>query len=260
MTGNKIQRIKAQELNVDPMVQRGLNTVKMNKIRDTWDDTLVGVLVVSQRGDGTYYVIEGQHRLAAAMDHPELGGAYEFLCEVYTGLTLAQEAQMFRGINTLRSLPSAYDRYRVSLVAGDESAILIDDVLKELDLKAGASATNDTVGCVQALTRVVEKFGKETLHNSLSVLIAAFGRAADTYDADLLQGVAHLIGTNERVDFKRLTSKLAGRGRTKFSPGDWKRQVASIGKMGGSTSRSSVIRRILMEAYNNGIKEEKWLR
>ena len=55
-----------------------------------WDERLLDPVIVSFR-DGKFYVIDGQHRIAA-MRKMNNGSEVMAVCKVYSGLTYEQEA------------------------------------------------------------------------------------------------------------------------------------------------------------------------
>src|SRR5690242_16192920 len=90
--------LRADELVIDPMMgERKYNARRAKRIAQTIDPDALGVLYVSKRRDGTYVVIDGQHRRGAFI---ELGwGDQKMPCHVYHGLTLADEARLFAEFN-----------------------------------------------------------------------------------------------------------------------------------------------------------------
>jgi hypothetical protein len=250
-----IEPIKAGHLQVDREVQRQFSKPKAERMSASWNESAVGVLIVSRRGDGAYFIIDGQHRHWSAVD--AVGLQYEFMCEVHVGLSLADEARMFLDLNTLRTLPNAYDKYRISLMAEDPEAIGIQAALKSLDLAAGVSAGTDRVGALIAVSRIYRQLSTDGLRATLAIAIEAFGRSPDTYDADILQAIANLLKVSPGLDRKRLARKLNRRGRVVKTPADWKRSGAEIARVGGSTSRASSIARMISEAYDSGLVATK---
>ena len=91
------QRIECVPLEriVAEQYQRILNMKNVAGIVKNFDPAKLGVLVVSHRADGTYAVLDGQHRLAALR---RLG--YDAAnCIVLEGMTIRQEADYFRRQN-----------------------------------------------------------------------------------------------------------------------------------------------------------------
>ena len=98
------QRIECVPLEriVTEQYQRILNMKNVAGIVKNFDPAKLGVLVVSHRADGTYAVLDGQHRLAALR---RLG--YDAAnCIVLEGMTIRQEADYFAG-RTRTSSPCA---------------------------------------------------------------------------------------------------------------------------------------------------------
>ncbi len=85
------QKLKVVPRTVDLQVQTAKNLTPETKeiIRD-WDERLLDPVIVSFR-DGKFYVIDGQHRIAA-MRKMNNGSEVMAVCKVYSGLTYEQEA------------------------------------------------------------------------------------------------------------------------------------------------------------------------
>jgi hypothetical protein len=250
-----IRQLKAGQLQVDPIVQREFKPHKARKLSEEWEDTAVGVLVVSKRADGSHWIIEGQHRWAAGLDL--FGEDYKFTCEVHTKLSLEDEAMMFLLINNNRTKPTPYDRFRIALVAGHADELAIDRVAQKLDLTLGPTARSSTIGAIEALRRILQAVDEEGLHDTIDVAIQAFGRHAETYDADMLQAIAALLEAKPDLDQRRLAKVLTKSGRTPMTVNDWKRAGAQIRKHGGSSSRRLPIARLIGEAYDRGLADQK---
>ena len=119
----RFEYIDKTRLAIDRTVQRDAsNAVSEKNIRSIaaeWDWVACGVLSVSMR-DGEYVVFDGQHRLMAAMKREEIT---TLPCLVFKNATVADEASGFLKINTGKKPVSLFDRHRIALIAGDESAI-----------------------------------------------------------------------------------------------------------------------------------------
>jgi hypothetical protein len=245
-----IEAVPVGLLSFDPTVNRAPIAAKVRKIRENFQPMLVGVPVVSKRTDGDYVVLDGQHRVLAIVTNPALGEEYELPCECLAGLTREQEAAIFLGLNRDRTPTKPYDQFRVGVVAGNPSYVAIQRVLSDLGLKAGASAGTNRVGCVRALESILDKHGEEILHTALAVLVDAFGRDAETFDADLCHAVAIILATNPGVDAGRLAARMSKDGKVVLSPAQWKRRAALATGATGGNSRWPAIAKLLVNAYN----------
>lgn len=256
-----IESVPVGLLSFDDEINRLPVVVKVKNIRDHFRPELLGVLAVSHREDGDYVVLDGQHRTLGIISNPELGENYEVQCEVFTGLTFAEEARMVTSLNTLRTAMRPFDLYRAGLVGGHTVYQAIDKVLTGLDLKVGRSASKNTVGCIKAMANVVERsggpaVGGKVLGTALLILIDAFGREPETYDADMLQAVALVLARNtlSDKDARRLALKLGRDGKAVLTPEQWKRRATAVG---AGHQRQWAIANLLVEAYNLRLSEEK---
>lgn len=120
------------QLKVRPEYQRTLNDKRVLRMAAKFDPILVGNLEVAY--DGTdYWVIDGQHRLAAM----QLAGITAVDARVHEHLTLAQEADLFARLNTERKAVTPNDLFKAELVAGIPRAVEIEQTLRTYELSVG---------------------------------------------------------------------------------------------------------------------------
>lgn len=119
------QRIHVSQLHVDPMVQRATDLVRAKGMGGKFDINATAALIVSHRDDGKYFVVDGGHRLAAALF---AGYDGKLLCIVHEGMTQAEEAALFLLLNDSK-LVQAIDKFRVRVMARDLAAVHIHDAL-----------------------------------------------------------------------------------------------------------------------------------
>lgn len=101
-----LEQINTQILNVDRTYQRPLkNTYK--RIAAQFDPLLVGVITLSRRADGTIWILDGQHRVAAAKEK----NIETLDALIYEGLTIEQEAYIFSMQNHNRIKVNPFDLY-----------------------------------------------------------------------------------------------------------------------------------------------------
>ena len=105
--------------------QRILNMKNVAGIVKNFDPAKLGVLVVSHRADGTYAVLDGQHRLTALR---RLG--YDAAnCIVLEGMTIRQEADYFRRQNENKQSLRINDTFNASLWAEDAESLRIKELM-----------------------------------------------------------------------------------------------------------------------------------
>ncbi len=244
-------KVKVANLQVDPDVQRMFDNRLANKIEGQWDPLFAGTLVVSHRGNGEYFVLDGQHRLAAA--ERKEGPDFEFDCEIHEGLTRREEAQMYLRHNKDRKSARPYDNFKVALVAGYKTEVMIDAQVRAVGLEVAGSPSANKVAAVQSLVRIAETPNTPVnlIELTLSVCERAWGRDSTTWDSLILQAVARVIGRNANViDLNRLTRVLA-----KSTVDQWKAQAVATAKGGGgSVSRSNALAELIVPNYNSRLR------
>lgn len=192
-------------LKFDARVQRATIPARVKKlVRDFLLDD-VGVITVSKRRDG-YYVIDGQHRVRAAM---ELGlGTTKIKCHVYTDLSLEDEARKFLTLNDTRTV-SAFDKYMVGLVAKDPLCLEIQRVLGKHGLRIGKSGGGDgVVYCIDKVFALGQR-SSMLLDDVCGVIIETWGTRAAALDGLVVAAMGTVIGRYDgELDKGILVTKL----------------------------------------------------
>ena len=192
-----LQEIPLADLRIDPHYQRPLNEKKSRQIAQRFEPASASALAVSRREDGSLWVMDGQHRLAAmrSLGHPLA------LCLVYQGLTLQQEATIFVECNTVRAAPRAISVFMARLAAGDRVALDIYRVLERLGLDLPERVERnqnhnkrriDTIYSVSALDRIYALDGAAELELILTMLRRMWPESPDALTQIPIRGL-HLV-------------------------------------------------------------------
>jgi ParB-like chromosome segregation protein Spo0J len=187
-------------LQADPAYQRSIDSRAsqklIRKIAEEWDWRLCAPLTVSHRADSdgqmAYWVIDGQHRLAAA----ELrGDILELPCIISQFESFEAEALAFVAINRDRKSVTALDRFHARVAAGEAQAIEIRDLVKAAGLSIARS--NDAaqwkpheIAFPDAVGRAIAR-DKVAAARALNVLAKAYTTPL-LRGADLFAGLAVL--------------------------------------------------------------------
>lgn len=145
----ELMYIDKNSLNVDYSYQRSISTVRVAKIRKEWSWMAAQVLVVVER-DGKFYVVDGQHRLFAARQHPEIK---ELACLVfYCENEIKNEARAFILGNKMRSGASSVQTFKAEIVADDELSVKVNNLITSKGYHVGGSArSGNNVKCIEAI-------------------------------------------------------------------------------------------------------------
>lgn len=203
-----VMALRVDELFVDSTYQRDADRNAVKRMVAEWDPRLAGIVEVSDRGETAsprYAVIDGQHRWAAAAllePQPVL------VANVHTGLTVAEEAQLFDRLNRSRKKINHFEHYKARLAAGDWIIGRIQTVLDKHGLKVDPAPKDGCVGCVGALEKVAD-IDDALLDETLELIGSIWGKRRDSLDAPIIHGIALILHyLRDELDIERLVDAL----------------------------------------------------
>ena len=112
-------------LQIHPSYQRDMIPSKVKQITAEWSWLSCGALIVGMR-EGTYWVIDGQHRCLAAKRRTDIT---ELPCVVFETVDVKQEARGFLEANTGRRPVTAIGKQKALVAADDEVAKFVQNTL-----------------------------------------------------------------------------------------------------------------------------------
>src|SRR3990167_8138369 len=124
---SSFKMVNISELNIDPEAQRKLSTPWVKAHTQTFNVDLLGYIVVNCRVSKKLFVVDGQHRVELVR---AVGwGDQKIHAEVFDGLNQAQEAALFNSRNDRKAV-RRFDKFRLSVIAGDPSACEISRIVQ----------------------------------------------------------------------------------------------------------------------------------
>lgn len=117
-------------LTIDKRYQRDIaegGQQHINRIRQGFNWNCYQPIVVTEGADGTYAVIDGQHRLEAAKKHPLIDS---LPCYIIDAPEVTQQAQIFVDVNSNRRGLTSSQKFWASHAAGEKSAVALADICK----------------------------------------------------------------------------------------------------------------------------------
>jgi hypothetical protein len=177
---------------------------QIKRIVDNFNPLGLLGIIISQRADGSFWVIDGRRRSLAGKR--KYGYHYEVRAYVITGLTIPDEARLFDIFNAKRGPVSTGTRVRALYNANDPKwRGIIDGVLAGLKLdyefkKSGhKSLSCGRLRCWGALEKIHDRqdMGIEHLRRTLAFCIAAWDRDPHSFSSDCVRGVAAFIARHE---------------------------------------------------------------
>lgn len=189
----KYTLIPVDQIVVDKDYQRELSEKRVEKIVNDFDPELFGVVKVAHRHDGTYAVIDGQHRVASAA----FLGAKVIPATISTIETTAHEADTFVKVNTLRKSTTPFQNWKAAAFADPTSleaqtnAVLASLGLELVDKTKGK--ITDSVRAVGAVREVLEKGGLPLIKDVFYLLKTHFHGMDAVYSKGMISGLAHFL-------------------------------------------------------------------
>lgn len=148
----RFEMIDKSLLEVDDQYQRNLKVSKSVKIARQLNWSVFGAVTVNLRPDGTYKVIEGQHRVGGIM----LRNDIKYVpCLVFELESINEEAGAFSEINSTRAGLTGVEKWKAKVIMGDDDVVLVNSMIVQSGLQVGTGKHD--VKCVHALLEEFEK-------------------------------------------------------------------------------------------------------
>jgi hypothetical protein len=204
------RKIRPADVTVDRRAQRPLDPRRVNIMSAGFRPASFGTPAVSLHADGSISVIDGQHRFAALN---EMGrGSIGVECLVYEGLTLAEEAQLFRELNDSKSL-TAVNLFNVSVTEGDPVAVAVNRGLEVY----GWTATPGKKNSMPAVSTLAVYWERDPASAKIAIktLAEAWGPTRQAGSANAIKAMWHVANRYKGmgVDWDRMVRVLAAQGQ-----------------------------------------------
>jgi len=145
-----LQYVSKHILQVDHLsYQRDLNDGKRKRIAANFNWAAFGVLVVARRADGSLWVIDGQHRLAAVLSRADILDVPVVIFDIDS---VQDEAVDFLVTNKERKPLTGIETFKAMVRSGDAVAVEVKALVESHGRTIGA-ASSLTVACPHALLK-----------------------------------------------------------------------------------------------------------
>lgn len=225
-----LQYLPPAQLKVDPGYQRSIDNGQSQRLiaaiaRD-WNWDLCQVLVVSRRGDQGLFVVDGQHRLSAAMLRNDIA---QLPCVVATYASAQEEAAIFAKLNRQRTPLKAIDIFRAAVAGKDPDACRLMSLIAQAGLTLATSTNNvdqapGAISNIGGIREAQRTWGDKSTVKALRVLRQAFDGQVLRYAGTLFGGIAGTIGDADKahrgISEQLLVAVLSGQ-----EQGDWYREI-----------------------------------
>lgn len=240
-----IEWVPIDELEIDESYQRSIDTAKSQRlirsIASNWDWDVFDVLKVSRRPDDRQFVIDGQHRRAAAKLRGDIA---QLPCVLKRCADAAEEARLFWEANRGRKAMGRIDDFRAAIVAGDGDALAVERVIvaagfsiarHEIQRRLAPGEIANVVG----MRSLLRRFGEARLGEALTMMGEAFPDEVLVSPTAFAEAIAELLGSRPPIDPDALFQTLLG-GTT----ADWA-GWAGINAIPGGKSKVIALRNVI---------------
>ena len=227
-----MQEIALNRLNSGLNYQRTVKERTVQKLVNNWNPIYLDPIVVSYR-DGRYNVIDGQHRVTAMKRMSESGKTaadVKVLCVVHTGLTFADEAELFYKLDQCRKKLSSAQSINALLQSGADAEINeIFKMLKDRHFKwtlDNSAAGDYKIKATRAVIYAYRLLGRKSFPRLLVLLSDTWQGDPASLTAMMLSGTALFLKTyeteiNDRTFITRFQTirpeTIVSKARTDFS-------------------------------------------
>ena len=127
--------------------------MRINEFASAWSWIRCGALSIAKR-EGKFYVMDGQHRLLAAMKRADI----DLLpCIIFDAESLEVEADSFVALNSNKTAVAGVDRFKAMVVAGDQVALAVRNMLQATGHSVGPTSSSKTVSCILTIWKVYSR-------------------------------------------------------------------------------------------------------
>lgn len=243
--------MRTSVLKIDPAYQRPLDQGRVARIARAWSDARCLMLEVNRRPNGEYFVMNGQHRLAAA----QLAGVEWLPCRIFSFPRTELEALWFAGQAQESRTVKALDQMKALVHGGDADAAGLTALLA----KHGYSWNWTTGKGVPGTTRAADALKTEWKRDSVELDII-LGLISEVWgDAENAVGDATVNALRffrhkyaGRFDDARLRHALRG-----TEPNTLRKRAQVRAQLAGSGTAEHHLCEMIAELYDKGRKGQR---
>lgn len=228
----RLEYIPKTALEVDPTYQRTHGIDKVRDLASKWSWIACGALTVSERPDGKYYVIDGQHRTLAALKRSDIS---VLPCVVFTNCKIEDEAAGFVNANSNRGLVSTIAKYRANLVAKEPLAVYLEETFSKYGIQVSKNSTGAVhISCIGGCCRMAT-LDKNKFESVLSIARMVENPKTKTISEEIIEGLFYIARAgNIDITERRFSERVVDIGSVQLmrSIGDAK---VYHGKSGGES-------------------------
>ena len=238
-------------IDVDNNYQREVDGRRVNKIlkKFKWDH--FGAVALVPADNGRFFVTDGQHRVKAALLHPNVT---KVPATIVQANELKDAAGNFLAINRDRKAVTTVEKYWAGIAAEDPECKRIEAALADAGCDVvpehGYTRPNLTHS-VTTVRKAISRDGHESVVAALLAIRQARPNDATALKATLIGAVSQVLGENPQADKSRLAAVLApSRDTERVSAADAHKQL-------NNSSAQRAHAGAIVAMYNKGLSKNQ---
>jgi hypothetical protein len=144
----RLEWVPKDRINVDQTYQRDSKSHRAVKIASEFSWPCFGTLLLARRKDGSLFVVDGQHRLMAAMRRADIVAVP---CIIFDSSDVKEEATVFVKANTMSKMVEAADKHRSLVRAEDTVAVELQAMVADAGRTVRVDSGPGTVACIRKM-------------------------------------------------------------------------------------------------------------
>lgn len=242
----ELRMVPKGALTVDHSYQRDVRATdgKVKRIAAEWSWVACGAIIVGNR-DGKLHVIDGQHRVMAALKRSDVGA---LPCIVFETQDIQQEADGFLRANRNRKPMNTVDAFKAQLVAGNKVAVKVKQLADESGLTICNYSGAGTMACVGLAMSCIEADEDAFVRAWPSIVAACAGGSLHN---NIVKGMFYVethLADGQSLGDARWRKRIAQVGRDAIIRG-----IAQAVSFRGS-SGANVVAEGILAALNKGLR------
>lgn len=184
--------------------QRSKELKRVRNIAENLDPNGIGTITVCYR-NGCYYVVDGQHRIAAL----ELLGYEGVTCQIIYNLSYEDEAALYNVLNNHKS-QTPLSKFNAKLEAEIPDAVNLNILVNKLNLTIADKNGCGGIKCISTLERWYN-FNPDVLERALIILCLSWPGNMHALNTQMIEGTCLFVKNHGQ---KIVTLKLIERLKT----------------------------------------------
>jgi hypothetical protein len=186
-----IRMVDLADIIIPTEYQREFNQAKADKMIENFKEEKVGVLPLTDRGEGKFAATDAMHRIYVL----KALGYKQWPAQIMTPRSVAKEARVFVDLQIDRTALTGRSKWRARRVAEEPVVLAVEAVVEGLGLEIAVDKkrTWRAVQATSALEKIYTAMGERMLTDTLRMAGNAWPENKDSFKSPVILGIASFL-------------------------------------------------------------------